>query len=66
MGTVASLLTNHVSLRIRSIDRIGIGGYIPALQHEGGLIQFLLHRASLIGRRNIPSPALLGRVRWFV
>jgi hypothetical protein len=60
MGTVASLLAHHVTLRVSSVDRIGIGGYIPALQHEGGLVQFLLHRASLVGRRNIPSPALLG------
>jgi hypothetical protein len=37
-----------------------VAGYVPALQHEGGLVQFLLHRASLIGQRNIPSPALLG------
>jgi hypothetical protein len=41
------------------VDRVGVAGYVPALQHEGGLVQFLLHRASLIGRRNIPSPALL-------
>jgi hypothetical protein len=60
MGTVASLLAQHITLRVRAVDRIGIAGYVPALQHEGGLVQFLLHRASLIGRRNIPSPALLG------
>ena len=60
MGTVASLLADHVSLRLGSVDRVGVGGFIPALQHEGGLIKFLLHRASLLGHRNLPSPALLG------
>lgn len=60
MGTVATLLAEHVTLRVRSVDRIGVAGYIPNLMHEGGLVAFLLHRASLIGTRNIPSPALLG------
>lgn len=60
MGTVASLLADHITLRVRYIDRIGVAGYLPKLVHEGGLVQFLLHRASLIGRRNIPWPALLG------
>lgn len=60
MSTVASLLADHVSFRVRSVDRIGIAGYIPNLVHEGGLVAFLLHRASLVGHRNIPSPALLG------
>ena len=60
METVASLLSEHVSLRLRSVDRIGVAGYVPNLMHEGGLVAFLLHRASLVGTRNIPSPALLG------
>lgn len=60
MGTVAKLLADHVSLRLRCVDRIGVAGYVPNLCHEGGLVKFLLHRASLMGTRNIPSPALLG------
>jgi hypothetical protein len=60
MGTVASVLADHVTLRVRCVDRIGVAGYLPNLMHEGGLVAFLLHRASLIGTRNIPSPALLG------
>lgn len=60
MGTVASLLADHVTLRVRAVDRVGVAGYVPALQHEGGLVRFLLHRAAEVGRRNIPSPALLG------
>ena len=60
MGAVARILAENVSLRIASVDRIGIGAYIPTMVHEGGLVGFLLHRARL---RNpggtIPSPALL-------
>jgi len=60
MGTVDRLLAEHVSFRLTCTDRIGVAGYIPNLMHEGGLVAFLLHRASLVGTRNIPSPALLG------
>jgi hypothetical protein len=60
MSSVASLLNEHVLFRLSSVDRIGVGGYIRDLVHEGGLVRFLLHRASLRGDRNIPSPALLG------
>lgn len=63
MRTVNSLLADHVSFRLTSVDRIGVAGYIRNLVHEGGLIRFLLHRASLVGKRNIPSPALLGHNR---
>ena len=58
MGTASTLLANHVTLRVRSVDRLWIAGYIRALTNEGGVVSFLLHRASLIGTRNIPSPAL--------
>ena len=59
MGTTSTLLAEHVTLRVRSVDRLWIAGYLPELTHEGGLVSFLLHRASLIGTRNIPSPAVL-------
>jgi hypothetical protein len=36
------------------VDRIGIRGYIPGLQYEGGVVRFLLERGN-----NIPSPAAL-------
>jgi hypothetical protein len=55
MGTVARLLDEHVSFRCTSVDRIGIRGYVPGLQYEGGVVKFLLNRA----RGTIPSPALL-------
>ena len=60
METVATLLADHVSLRLRCVDRIGVAGYVPNLCYEGGLVRFLLHRASLVGKQHIPSPALLG------
>jgi hypothetical protein len=58
MGTVARLLAEHASFRCTSVDRIGIRGYIPGLQYEGGLVKFLLNRGNFI-----PSPAALNRNR---
>lgn len=58
MGTVATLLAEHVSFRCTSVDRIGIRGYIPGLQYEGGIVRFLLNRGN-----HIPSPAALNRNR---
>lgn len=63
MGTVSSLLASHVELRLHCVDRIGVAGYIPELMYEGGLVKFLLHRASLVGSAKIPSPALLAQNR---
>jgi hypothetical protein len=56
MGTVAKLLAEHVSFRCSSVDRIGIRGYIPELQYEGGVVKFLVCRGN-----TIPSPAALSR-----
>ena len=58
MGTVAKLLAENVSFRCTSVDRIGIRGYIPGLQYEGGVVRFLLERGN-----HIPSPAALNRNR---
>jgi len=58
MGTVARLLAENVSFRCTSVDRIGIRGYIPGLQYEGGVVRFLLNRGNFI-----PSPAALNRNR---
>ena len=54
MGTVARLLAENVSFRRASVDRIGIRGYVPGLQYEGGVVKFLLNRGY-----PIPSPAAL-------
>ena len=56
METVARLLDQHVSFRCSSVDRIGIRGYIPGLQYEGGVVKFLVSRGN-----TIPSPAVLNR-----
>jgi hypothetical protein len=55
MTAVATLLARHVTFQLDSVDRIFVAGYVPELQHEGGLVRFLIHR----GYR-IPSPAGLG------
>jgi hypothetical protein len=41
---VADLLSEHVTLRLDSVDRIGVHGYIQGLAYEGGLVRFLLGR----------------------
>ncbi|MCA1680933.1 MAG: hypothetical protein LC777_19335, partial [Actinobacteria bacterium] len=58
MATISSLLADHVSLQVRSVDRLFLSGYVPRLQCVGQLVRFMLDRAG----GNIPSPAILGRV----
>ena len=57
MATIASLLAEHVRLRVRSVDRIFLHGYLPRLQTQGQVIRFLLDQGF-----PIPSPALLGKI----
>jgi hypothetical protein len=56
MGTVATLLAEHVSFRCASVDRIGVRGYVPGLQYEGGLVKFLVNRGF-----TIPAPPALNK-----
>jgi hypothetical protein len=58
VATISSLLADHVTLRVRSVDRIFLAGYVPRLQCGGQLVRFLLDRVG----GNIPSPAILGRI----
>jgi hypothetical protein len=58
VATVSSLLADHVSLRVRSLDRIFLAGYVPRLQSDGLLVRFLNERAG----GTIPSPGLLGKI----
>ncbi|MCA1678194.1 MAG: hypothetical protein LC777_04210 [Actinobacteria bacterium] len=58
MATISSLLADHVTLQVRSVDRLFLAGYVPRLQCAGQLVGFMLDRAG----GNIPSPAILGRV----
>jgi hypothetical protein len=57
MATIASLLRDHVTLRVRSVDRLFLQGYVPRLMCEGQVVRFLLDRGY-----PIPSPALLGKI----
>jgi hypothetical protein len=57
MATIASLLRERVTLQVNSVDRIFLAGYVPKLQSEGMLVQFLLDRGF-----QIPSPALLWKI----
>ena len=57
MATIASLLSAHVRLRVRSVDRIFLRGYVPRLQTQGLLVRFFLDQGF-----PIPSPALLGNI----
>jgi hypothetical protein len=47
-----------VTLRVGSVDRIFLAGYVPRLQCDGQLVRFLLDRVG----GNLPSPAILGRI----
>jgi len=57
VATISSLLAEHVTLRVRSVDRLFFQGYVPKLQTAGMLIRFLLDRGF-----PIPSPVLLGKI----
>ena len=58
MATISSLLSEHVTLQVRSVDRIFLAGYVPRLQCDGQLVTFLNQRAG----GTIPSPAMLGKI----
>lgn len=44
MATISSLLADHVTLQVRSVDRLFLQGYVPRPQTEGQVIRFLLDR----------------------
>lgn len=58
MATISSLLADHVTLQVRSVDRLFLAGYVPGLQCAGQLVRFLNDRAA----GTVPSPAILGRI----
>jgi hypothetical protein len=57
VATISSLLADHVTLHVRSVDRLFFQGYVPRLQTQFQVIRFLLDRGF-----PIPSPAVLGRI----
>ena len=69
MATISSLLADHVTLQVRSVDRLFFQGYVPRLQTKFQVIRFLLDRGF-----PIPSRVVLGRiggeyvkaVEWFI
>jgi hypothetical protein len=53
--SVADLLEEEVSLEVECVDWLYLNGYVPALQHEGGVMAFFRgHRG-----KPIVSPALM-------
>ena len=57
MATASRLLRDHVTLQIRSVDRVFMHAYVPGLMTKYQVIRFLLHRGY-----PIPSPAALGKI----
>jgi hypothetical protein len=57
VATIASLLRERVTLRVRSVDRLFLQAYVPKLMTSFQVVRFLLDRGY-----PIPSPALLGRI----
>jgi hypothetical protein len=57
VATISSLLADHVTLQVRSVDRLFFQGYVARLQTQFEVIRFLLDRGF-----PIPSPAVLGRI----
>jgi hypothetical protein len=57
VATIASLLRDHVTLRVRSVDRLFLQAYVPKLMTSFQVVRFLLDRGN-----PIPSPALLGKI----
>jgi hypothetical protein len=57
VATIASLLREHVTLHVRSVDRLFLQAYVPRLMTAGQVVRFLLDRGF-----NIPSPTLLAKM----
>lgn len=55
MGPVSRLLAERVTLRLSSLDRLLVQGYVPRLQSEGLLVRWMLDRGEY------PSPRVFGR-----
>jgi hypothetical protein len=54
----ATLLRDHVTLKVRSIDRIFLQGYVPKLQSVGQVCTFLRWQRGF----HIPSSAAFGKI----
>ena len=58
MADYATLLRDHVTLKIRSLDRIFLQGYVPQLQTVGLVCRFLRWQRNF----RIPSSAAFGKI----
>lgn len=58
MRNIPELLKEHVTLEVECIDRVYLNGYIPSLQHSGGLVYFLEQQRGQL----IASPVLLTEI----
>jgi hypothetical protein len=56
VATISSLLRDHVTLEVRSVDRLFFQAYVPKLMTQHQLVRFMLDRGF-----TIPSPALLAK-----
>ncbi|HEX5938723.1 MAG TPA: hypothetical protein VFZ12_00010 [Dehalococcoidia bacterium] len=55
--TVAEILAERVTLEIEGIDRLYLNVYVPALQHDGGVVQFFRgHRGQPIASSALMAP----------
>jgi hypothetical protein len=57
VASIASLLRDRVTLRVRSVDRIFLQGYVPRLMTAHQVVRFLLDRGFAI-----PSPVLVAKM----
>jgi hypothetical protein len=58
VATIESLLREHVTLRVCSVDRLFLAGYVRRLQTPGQVVGFLKEARGY----PIPSPAALGKI----
>jgi hypothetical protein len=55
---VAEIIKDHVTLEVRSFDRLYLNGFVPRLQTSGGVVDFLVRACG----QKIPSPAIFGQI----
>lgn len=61
---VATLLKEHVTLEVESIDRLYLNGYVPGLQAEGGVVHFFRqHRGQPFASSALMDPISTAFVR---
>ncbi len=55
--SVAEVIEKHVTLEVECIDRMYLNVYVPALQHEGGVVSFFrFHRGQTFASSALMDP----------